>query len=106
MSTSPSHPSLGVAGARAFWPEGDGCYSEDDFFVEPGAGVAVLAEGCGAIGAQGCPGSKLAVWSVVGERLTMHPGEPAEQVVRRGLLRADESIARLTATWPTELAWP
>src|SRR5438477_11476430 len=88
------------AGARACWPDAPGSYTEDDFRIEPGAGLCIVAEGAGAIGGQGKPAGKLAVWSVVGEVLARAPGTSAAQRLDRGVARADEAIERLTWSWP------
>lgn len=55
---------LDGSGRRFSWPTGPGCYTEDDFRFEPRLGLAVVARGLGAIGGQGKPASKLAVWSL------------------------------------------
>ncbi|MEZ4454359.1 MAG: hypothetical protein R3B09_33210 [Nannocystaceae bacterium] len=93
------------SGARAAWSVGldrrtiedepDRC--EDDFQIDPSRGVAVVASGRGAIGAQGRPAAVLAAWSVVGE--ASRPGEAGDARLDAGLRRAHEAVDRLTWTW-------
>lgn len=78
---------------------------EDEGWVDPGGGFAVVARGHGAIGGQGRPAAKLAVWSMVGE-LGCHPTLSLEARVRRGLERAELAVRRLSANWPEGLLRP
>jgi serine/threonine protein phosphatase PrpC len=94
----------GVA-CRSYWPQGPGCYTEDDFRIDPALGAAVVALGLGAIGAQGSPVSKLAVWSVVGQ-LAAASAQPAEQRLRGAFARADVAVARFNLEWPPALLGP
>lgn len=94
------------AGRRCLWPAGPGCCSEDDFCVEPALGLAVVARGCGAIGGQGKPAGKLAVWSVAGEVGAAAADVPAEARLRGGLERARVAIERLSANWTDGLGRP
>lgn len=97
---------LAGAAARSYWPEGPGCYTEDDFRIDPSLGIAVVSAGNGAIGCQGSAGSKLAVWSLLGELATDRPDMGAAQRLRRGLARADQAVERLTAAWHPGLIKP
>ncbi len=83
-----------AAGLRHSWPEGPGTYTEDDFRCEPDA--VVIGHGCGAIGGQGRPAGKLAVWSVIAE---LEREGAREARLRAGLVRADEAVARLSWGW-------
>lgn len=95
---------LTAAVVRDCWPDAPGSYTEDDLCVDPGAGLVVVSEGTGAIGGQGRPASRLAVWSVVGE-VKARP-EAAERRLERGLSRADEAVARLSQGWAPGLLAP
>lgn len=86
------------AGVTAYWPEGAvGVYTEDDVRIEPG--LAVLAAGRGAIGGQGKPAAKLALWSLIGE---VRSGND----LARGFERAHEAVKRLTWSWHPNLSRP
>jgi len=78
---------------------------DDDAWLQPDAGFAIVARGLGAIGHQGRPAGKLAVWSVVGE-LALHPEAPLEARLRQGLERAEEAVQRLSGSWPEGLVRP
>lgn len=97
---------LGLVGAwvRERWPTGPAEVCEDEVRVDPIAGLVAVSEGTGAIGGQGRPASKLAVWSLVGE-LGARRG-PAEVGLDRGFARADEAVARLCLGWPEGLLRP
>ncbi|MCA9677779.1 MAG: hypothetical protein KC464_22340, partial [Myxococcales bacterium] len=107
MSTGDDHGTtlVGVT-RRACWPAAPGVYTEDDVCVDPALGLAAVARGVGAIGGQGKPAGKLAVWSVAGELARAAPDEARDVVLRRGLARADQAIARLTAAWSPGLLRP
>lgn len=95
-------------GCRRFWPEEPGCYTEDDFRVDPQLGLAVVAKGIGAIGGQGKPAGKLAVWSLAGEvgAPASSSGDSAQARVQRGMDRAQTAVQRLAANWPSGLGKP
>ncbi len=103
-------PTLDGIGRRRLWPSGPGWYTEDDFRVDPQLGLAVVARGIGAIGGQGKPASKLAVWSVAGEVGAPESGfrgrDTAQARVQRGITRAHAAVARLSANWPAGLGRP
>jgi protein phosphatase len=96
-------PGLDGLGARPDDParEREG----DDFCVHPGLGLAVVARGHGAIGGQGKPAAKLAVWSLLGELEAYRDGAPQKRL-RRGLQRAEAAVERLSANWPEGLLRP
>lgn len=103
-------PTLDGIGRRRLWPTGPGWYTEDDFRVDPRLGLAIVARGIGAIGSQGKPASKLAVWSLAGEVAAPEPaseiGDSAEARVQRGMARARVAVERLSANWPPGLCRP
>lgn len=103
-------PTLHGTGRRCSWPEEPGWYTEDDFLVDPRLGLAVVARGAGAIGGQGKPAGKLAVWSIAGEASSPAPwpgtSDTAEARVQRGLERARVAIERLSANWLAGLGKP
>lgn len=78
---------------------------DDDAWLAPVLGLAVVARGLGAIGDQGRPAAKLAVWSLVGE-LAFHAEASLEERVRQGLARADAAVERLSSNWPVGLVRP
>jgi hypothetical protein len=80
-------------------------HEDDDFCLHPALGLAVVARGHGAIGHQGRPAAKLAVWSVVGE-LEGSTETTLEQRLRRGLSRAEVAVQRIAANWPPGLIRP
>ncbi|MCX4243550.1 hypothetical protein [Paraliomyxa miuraensis] len=84
---------------------GDPTGDEDHAWLHPGRGFAVVARGRGAIGNQGRPGSKLAVWSLAGE-LSWSDEPTLEGRLRRGWSRAECAVQRLTANWPVGLLQP
>lgn len=96
-------------GRRRVWPGTPGSYTEDDVCVDPGLGLAIVARGSGAIGGQGKPAGKLAVWSIAGEVAAgrgPRGGEPSEALLSKGFARANEAVARLSASWPRGLGAP
>jgi serine/threonine protein phosphatase PrpC len=93
---------LAGEGRRRYWPVGPGCYTEDDFRVDPRLGLAIVARGSGAIGGQGKPAGKLAVWSIAGEVGAV----PAETGLRGGFERAQAAVERLTGSWAAGLIRP
>lgn len=101
-------PTLDGIGRRRLWPSGPGWYTEDDFRVDPRLGLAVVARGIGAIGGQGKPASKLAVWSLAGEVAApaSRIGDSAQARVQRGMARAKLAVERLSANWPPGLGRP
>jgi hypothetical protein len=78
---------------------------EDDFCLHPALGLGVVARGHGAIGHQGRPAAKLAVWSVVGE-LEGSTQASLEPRLRAGLSRAEVAVHRIAANWPVGLVRP
>lgn len=96
----------GVA-VTTFWPDEPGCYSEDVVRIDPEPGVAIVAAGHGAIGAQGQPAAVLALWSVLGElRAAAATGVSIDAALGAGVSRADAAVDRLTAAWPPGLLKP
>jgi hypothetical protein len=83
----------------------DGETLEDDAWLAPALGLGIVAHGLGAIGHQGRPAAKLAVWSVVGE-LALRPEASLEERLRQGLARADAAVQRLSGNWPAGLVRP
>lgn len=78
---------------------------DDDAWLEPTLGLAVVAHGLGAIGHQGRPAAKLAVWSLVGE-LALRSEATLEDRLRQGFARADAAVQRLSGNWPEGLIRP
>lgn len=94
-------------GRRRLWPSRPGWYTEADFCVDPRLGLAVVARGIGAIGGQGKPAGKLAVWSLAGEVAAPGPAsDSALARVQRGMARARVAVERLSANWPPGLGRP
>lgn len=93
---------LGLAGigGRFEWPEGQVYGGEDELYLGPSA--AVVAAGRGAIGRQGRPASKLAVWSVASALQRAPSGAGLEA----GLVRAHEAVRRLSLGWAPGLLAP
>ncbi len=108
MLGAPDQPTLDGIGCRRCWPEGPGCSTEDDFWVDPQLGLAIVARGIGAIGGQGKPAGKLAVWSLAGEvgAPAASSGDSAQAGVQRGMDRAQTAVQRLSANWPSGLGKP
>ena len=92
-------------GVREFWPKGSNYYTEDDFFISSELGLAVVSHGLGAIGGQGKPASKIALWSIVAELENTRSIDLSKHL-HRGFLRAEASVSRLSAGWPKGLIRP
>jgi hypothetical protein len=95
-------PSLALDGVLVRAP---GRSEDDDAWLCPAIGLGVVARGIGAIGGQGRPAAKLAVWSLVGE-LARHPDPSLEARLRHGLARAEAAVRRLAGNWPEGLLRP
>jgi serine/threonine protein phosphatase PrpC len=78
-------------------------FCEDDFRVEPDSGLAVVASGRGAIGAQGRPGAVLAAWSVAGEVAELRAVK-GDQRLAAGFVRAHAAVERVTWSWRGPIA--
>lgn len=78
---------------------------DDDAWLCPALGLGVVTRGLGAIGNQGRPAAKLAVWSLVGE-LALGSDPSSEARLRHGLARAEAAVQRLSGNWPAGLLRP
>lgn len=80
-------------------------FEDDDAWLQPEVGLAVVARGLGATGHQGRPAAKLVAWSLVGE-LALDPEADLEARLRHGLARSEAAVRRLSESWPEGLVRP
>lgn len=75
------------------------CAGDDDFFIDPASGLAVVASGGGVISGQGRPGAILATWSLLGEVRAAGEEMGPSACLDLGFRRANEAVDRVTWSW-------